>query len=635
MNIRALVRFGMVLSSLMAGFTNAAPWKFGIIGDTQWPAASDDGKNPNSVAVDIINQVNREVINQGVKFVIAVGNITDAGTVIALDTRATYVQALYNAGIGFYPLRGNHESSATAAAEFVRIFPQTANGINNNTPANAFVYTDSANTHPAAKTGTTFTVGTGFSSPSAALAGLSYSFTYQNATFVLLDQFTPANSSSNTIDAQQAWITNMLAERPAGTHAFVLGHKGIITENHADNLFGNTPALDSSGQNAFIRSLAANGIRYYIGGHDHMFNRALVTATNSTTRIQEIISGSDSYKFYSPARPPIDSVYDVPAFGRVRETPLRQELAHIGYSIVTVDSMRVSIDFYSVQVSPDDSGDITTTPPLTGYWKKRETFGYGLNGKEFLIAQGQSYTTMVDSLAGTIVRILGGVNSDTAKDYGNRRFSQFITTGWSTVSGLGPSGTVCSIWGMALALGTSQTTTFPLSMSYGPGFSISDLNSGKIGLLSRDSTGTWFNAVTLNKGGTPQFITGPWSSAYSLGAYGIDTSNHTAWAVINHAGDFLVAPFSITATNSPLRHRLMQHQELRLRGSTLILPESLEGHSVSVEFFNCMGRKIGRANTQGGTTLALRGIKNIDPGSLLLVRYSSGVTSISDMIVYR
>jgi len=32
----------------------AEPWKFAIMADTQWTGVPDDGKNPNSVAVDII-----------------------------------------------------------------------------------------------------------------------------------------------------------------------------------------------------------------------------------------------------------------------------------------------------------------------------------------------------------------------------------------------------------------------------------------------------------------------------------------------------------------------------------------------------------------------------------------------------
>lgn len=67
------------------------------------------------------------------------------------------------------------------------------------------------------KSGTTFTVGSNFSSPSTDinnLKGLSYSFDYSNTRFVLLDRSSAgqqnldgsAFSSKTTIAAQQAWI---------------------------------------------------------------------------------------------------------------------------------------------------------------------------------------------------------------------------------------------------------------------------------------------------------------------------------------------------------------------------------------------------------------------------------------------
>ncbi len=72
-------------------------WKFGILSDTQWTGSPDDGLNPNSVAVNAINQINRQFIDKGVKLVVAVGDITDRGTIEALDTRAAFAQPLYNA----------------------------------------------------------------------------------------------------------------------------------------------------------------------------------------------------------------------------------------------------------------------------------------------------------------------------------------------------------------------------------------------------------------------------------------------------------------------------------------------------------------------------------------------------------
>jgi hypothetical protein len=50
--------FTLILAILI-GFTSAfaESWKFGVMSDTQW-IGTDDGKNPNTVAVDIIRQLN-------------------------------------------------------------------------------------------------------------------------------------------------------------------------------------------------------------------------------------------------------------------------------------------------------------------------------------------------------------------------------------------------------------------------------------------------------------------------------------------------------------------------------------------------------------------------------------------------
>jgi hypothetical protein len=629
------------LSALFfAGIARTEPWKFGLIADTQWPSAAGSDslsgfKNPNSVAVDIINQVNKEFISKGVKLVIAVGDVTDNGSNLALDTRATYVQALYNAGIAFYPLRGNHESSKTAAIEFKRIFPQTQDGVNNATPADAFVYTDSAQTKPAGKTGSAFTVGSGFSSPSTPLSGLSYTFTYNNATFVLLDQFTPPDSSANMIDSQQTWISSVLASRPAKTHAFVFGHKGLITENHADILFSTDeatglPTDDSAGANAFIESLVANKVRYYIGGHDHIHNRAMVSTTDGmTAKVQEIILASDSYKFYKPANPSNDSKYDSVAFGHDRETPIAQDYAQIGYYIVTVDSARAWVDYYAVP-SGQTGGGIASAPTLIGNWVKRETFGYSLNGKEFAIPQGQSYTTVIDSFGGTTARILSGINTSTAKDSSNRACTQVVGTGWSSDPTTTLASKILSLWGMANAMGSAQTSNYTLSLSY----SSSVIQGGNFGLVTKNSTGTWLNAVDGNFGGTKNFVLSPWSTSATLGTYGIDTSAHTAWAVINFNGDFAVAGFEQVTITSPINQSIPTTSRIYMKGYKLIMPVKFADKTTAIEFFSLSGRLILRVIPKGNI-LDLSGFNKDFKNKEVIVKCSSGTQlNVQKIFVY-
>ncbi len=64
------------------------------------------------------------------------------------------------------------------------------------------------------------------------------------------------------------------------------------------------------------------------------------------------------------------------------------------------------MDHYS---SPNGcNGDCDQTNDRNSYtFTKRETFGYSLNGQEFLGWQGESYTAVQDSFEGTTAKILG------------------------------------------------------------------------------------------------------------------------------------------------------------------------------------------------------------------------------------
>ncbi len=559
------VLLAMVVVVASAGTANAhdqeqyhqKPWKFGIMADTQWKT-SPDGKNPNNVAAGVISHLNQEFINHGVKFVIQVGDLTENGNNLEMDTTATFRQALYNAGIGFYPLRGNHETSAAVADEFRRVFPQTRTGMNNQTPADAFVTTAYYGAPPA-NTNTAFMAGSNFSSPvdiDPNYAGLSYSFDYNNARFLLLDIFTVPNIACNLIESQQPWLSKILAGKKTGTHAFVFSHKGLITENHKDILFtepgkcngsstNSTPAVKPAEQNAFLSSIFNNGVRFYINGHDHMHNRAIVESPDRTSVVQDITASSNSYKFYIPLVPSNDEKYNLPSFGFQRETLVAQELFTVGYYIVTVDGPRVTVDYYS---SPSGcNGDCDQTNDVIPYtFTKRESFGYSLNGKDFLIPQGASYASVRDHHHGANAEILGGMNSNTAKAYDGRSMSKIVSTGWSPkIHGM--KNDVFTLWGMAGDLGSDQTDVFALSLSYDhAGVDHKELKRGLFGLVTKDAHGNWVNAVDKNYGKMKKFVYGPWQAGYELGTYGVDPHTRTVWAVINYNGDFSSDEFHTT-----------------------------------------------------------------------------------------
>lgn len=545
----------MVLSGCGGSSSIVAPdvkpstaWSFGVMDDTQWTLATDPtGQNPNGVPVSIIKQVNQQMISKGVKFVIQVGDLTENGNDADIAVRAQAAQDLYKAGIGFFPMRGNHETYAKpdngfAIAAFQSNFQQTQ------------------------CLGSNLFGATNCSSPTSVsndLKGMSYSFDYgtagNNARFVIIDEWaTPSKNATivgynygYSIADQQPWISSRLDKSSRGTqHAFVFSHQNLIGQNHQDTLFSGYADANPDMQNAFFASLQNNNVKYHISGHDHVHQRSIITSPDGKSKVQTIIGASNSSKFYTPK-----ALDDANWKGqKTRETSVSQELYTVGYYIYTIDGPRVTVDYYAddhggwlsdekYPVETSANGLTNKVTPNFNFVKKA-SWGYSTNGKEFLVGgtNDTSYTAVNDSNGNTTAKILYGKYSNTAADYNKRIFTQTVNTGWSPQTD-GTYSNILTLWGMAGTMGSVQTDTFTLSMSYDHSlFSSSLAQSGVVGLGTPGSAGKWVNAVSRNIGGTPKFVYGPWNSSYGLGTYGIDTATNTVWAVINYNGNFVVAP---------------------------------------------------------------------------------------------
>lgn len=541
----------------------AEPWKFGVMGDTQWTTPDPAGQNPHTVPVSIIEQVNRQFIEAGVKFVIQVGDLSDDGKEVSEDVRAVAARQLIDAGIGFFAFRGNHEARSEengyGAPGFKIRYPQTCDG--------GFV----------TQGGRRCQIGSNFSSPvnvSRDLYGLSYSFDYgdkmDSARFVIIDNWpvpgkvvknSTRYDSGYTIDDQQAWISSRLDRntRPA-RHAFVFSHQPLIGEGHQDTLFSGYANEHPRWQNNFLATLHNNGVRYYICGHDHIHQRSIIASPDGKSSVEQIIAASNSSKFYKP-KPPDDPKW----FGqKYRETSISQECDTVGYYIYSIDGPTVTVDYYS-----DDHGHWQSDAaypqgegrPDTGMTPKfqfvrKERWSYNLDGKQFLVSRGAEYTVVNDRYHGNEARILDGVNCSMAKDgcvdsarKEGRPLTKAVNTGWIAIDQAGlrykqPVSAVFLLGGMADP-GSSLTDLFVLSMKYDPKKIRSMALAGvPYGLASKDVAGRWVNAVEANTGGTSAFVNGPWKKHYPLGSYGIDRRHQRVWAVLNHEGAFAVAGFA-------------------------------------------------------------------------------------------
>jgi hypothetical protein len=533
-----------------ASNVSGSAWKFGVMADSQW-ATKTDPTNPGTCAVNIISAINQQFINAGVSFVVQVGDLVDSESWTSLSTglsertlkyRAAAAQSLYDAGIGFFPLRGNHEASQTAAGELPTLFPQTL--------------------------GTSNTFGASIiPSDNSQLLGLSYAFDFNNVRIVLLDQFTrkdgttyngtnTGDNNSGMLD-QLSWVDGTLSGRTAGTHAFVLGHKNLIGQDHVDVLFGANPSKNPTQRNQFITSLENNNVGYYLGGHDHMHHRSIVKSPDGSASVEQIICSSNSYKFYTPASTSNDKTYDQAVYPTTYplEKVVTEELYTIGYYIFTVEGPCVTVDFYSSSKGAAyGSGDLAYPPGSYNFYL-RERFGYSLNGKEFVIAQGEAYTTVKDSYNGFTAKVLAGSNAASSTDLAGRAMNKTVKTGWRDQP-TGAASPILKLWGMDnnLSLWAASSTSLPdsdddqvsdvfaLSLSYNPKLvSLSSVGSGAFHLRAKDGNGNWVSAVSLNEGGSAKFVYGPWKSSYSLGTYGVDPTTHTVWAVIDRDGEFVAA----------------------------------------------------------------------------------------------
>jgi hypothetical protein len=528
---------GMALTPRRTLASGADAWKFGVMADTQWRAGAYSGGEPAACATTIIDAVNQQFIHHGVAFVIQVGDMVDVESVSgvrSLPTRAAHAIALYAAGIGFYPVRGNHEASAAAAQEIPVLFPQTL-GIG----SVLFGATDFES--PVLRPTATDPTG-------VRLRGLTYSFNYRNVRCVLVDQFTRLDGSgstnSNTLD-QLDWICGRVASATSGQHAFVFSHKNLAGQNHKDGLFGSSLTSNLAARDTLISTMHSTGARLYMGGHDHMHYRSVIATRSGVHNVQQIICASNSYKFYVPTTP-----------NEVYEAPVAHELFTLGYYIVTVDGPRVTVDYYSSSHGGDYADTNLVSPPGALRFYLRETFGYSLNGKQFVVPRGASYTPVQDSWGGTSVQVLSGWNGNQENSYTGRPLSKSVNTGWSAPASQDAAiSNVLSLWGMAdnLALLDStltgmlpdrdesrQTDAYTLALSFDPRFvRPSQLATGRVVLASRNASGRWVNAVDMNSGGKGSFRYGAWRPEYGLGTYGVDPKSSRVWAVLDHDGDFV------------------------------------------------------------------------------------------------
>jgi hypothetical protein len=261
-------------------------WKFVVVGDTR-----SDGAN-NGVNTAIVSELANAIVSEGARFVLVPGDLANSGGVSgAFTTWKTAMQPVYGAGIGVYPIRGNHdlESSGYWTSAF-------GAGIPDNGPTGEINYT--------------------------------YSFSYNNAFIVGLDEYVNAHR------VNQTWLNQQFAANTK-PHVFVFGHEPAFKVNHTD-------CLDDypTNRNTFWNSIAAEGGRTYFVGHDHLYDHARINDGdgNPADDIHQYVVGTGGAPFYtSGAYDGVNSPF----------TPVNilRDIGYYGYSVVEVNGYDATISW--------------------------------------------------------------------------------------------------------------------------------------------------------------------------------------------------------------------------------------------------------------------------------------------------
>ena len=201
-------------------------WKFIIVGDSR---GGDNGVN-----TAVLKEIAAEIVLQEAEFVLFPGDLVNgSGNQAVLQSQLTTwrdtMQPVYDAGIGVYPIRGNHDAGNLAAwrTVFSGEYALPTNG------------------------------------PSGEM-GLTYSVSHKNVFVLALDQYISRHR------VNQPWVDAQLAAN-TNPHIFAFGHEPAFKLAHADCL-DDYPAE----RDAFWESLKNVGCRVYACGHDHFFDHAVV-----------------------------------------------------------------------------------------------------------------------------------------------------------------------------------------------------------------------------------------------------------------------------------------------------------------------------------------------------------------------
>ena len=263
-------------------------WKFLAYGDTRGTGSSDQ------INTKILTELVRQTTNTVPKpaFVLVPGDLVYSGNMQTLAGWTNIMSPVYAAGIGVYPVRGNHDDDSDPNA-YKNMFGSAV-------PANG---------------------------PAGEL-GLTYALFHSNVLVLAMDNYvTPHQVNTNWIKA--VLNTNMCL------HVFAMGHEPAFSVNHADCL-DDVPVV----RNAFWNILSNAACRAYFCGHDHFYDHMRLNDQDGdpSDDVHQYIVGGGGAPFHA------DSAYDG-TNGIWTPTRVLHEMTN-GYVAVEIDGPVATLTYY-------------------------------------------------------------------------------------------------------------------------------------------------------------------------------------------------------------------------------------------------------------------------------------------------
>ena len=391
--LKKSVIYLLLLMLAAANSAYAEAWNFAVFSDTQ------DSTGSPGVRTDVFNKVAADIVNnRDCAFVLIPGDLVNGETEAGSDTLYEQQQAFKAAaqaaglklagssgtGIPYYPVRGNHNTyNDTWGTDAVAAWREVFDTLPQNGPIAAS--------------------GGGGNSE----VGLTYSFTYENAFFLALDEYA---NTWHTVNKN--WIDQQLAGNTL-PYVFAFGHEPAYQAGHSECL-----AEEQASRDAFLTSLYDAGGKFYFCGHDHVIAIARVyekdPAASGTQGLYQVIdgrAGGSGRNYYGDYNEDYPLDYSVSEFYH-NSDPSIPIPAHRAYALVTVDDDLLLLRAYGAETATPTDFELLYALVVSGTWETNsDTLTCGLGNDATVIFNQATDGTYAQVIKGTGALIKNGAGT--------------------------------------------------------------------------------------------------------------------------------------------------------------------------------------------------------------------------------